>query len=51
MAIERVTGRSLATLDWTAYDEPTSSTIVRGLLHEDPLASFKEDEITEGSAG
>lgn len=44
-AIERVTGRSLATLDWTAYDEPTSSAIVRGLLEGDPLAEEKEAAI------
>ena len=31
-AIETVTGRSLATLDWSTYDEPTSTAIVRDLL-------------------
>jgi len=45
MAIERVTGRSLATLDWTAYEEPTSSAIVRELLANDPLALEKEEAI------
>jgi hypothetical protein len=30
-AIERVTGKSLATLDWTTYEEPTSSAIVLDL--------------------
>jgi phosphoglycolate phosphatase-like HAD superfamily hydrolase len=44
-AIERVTGRSLSTLDWTAYDEPTSSAIVRDLLVGDSAAERKEEEI------
>lgn len=44
-AIERVTGRSLATLDWTTYEEPTSSAIVRELLAGDPAAIAKEEEI------
>lgn len=44
-AIERVTGRSLSTLDWTMYDEPTSSAIVRDLLAGDLAAAAKEDGI------
>ncbi len=44
-AIKRVTGQSLSTLDWTAYEEPTSSAIVRGLLAGDPAALTKEEEI------
>ena len=44
-AIERVTGRSLATLDWTTYEEPTSSAIVRDLLGDDPAAFAKEEAI------
>lgn len=44
-AIERVTGRSLSTLDWSAYDEPTSSAIVRDLLAGDSAAERKEEEI------
>src|SRR6185503_21115975 len=44
-AIERVTGRPLSTLDWTAYDEPTSSAIVRDLLVGDSAAERKEEEI------
>jgi len=44
-AIERVTGHSLSTLDWTMYDEPTSSGIVRDLLAGDPSATMKEDAI------
>ncbi|MDO8539123.1 MAG: haloacid dehalogenase-like hydrolase [Opitutaceae bacterium] len=44
-AIERVTGRSLSTLDWTTYEEPTSSAIVRDLLAGDPAALTKEEEI------
>ena len=44
-AIEQVTGRSLSTLDWTAYDEPTSSAIVRDLLVGDSAAERKEEEI------
>ena len=44
-AIERVTGRSLSTLDWTKYAEPTSSAIVRDFLAGDPLAAAKEDAI------
>jgi|CXWL01.1.fsa_nt_gi phosphoglycolate phosphatase-like HAD superfamily hydrolase len=44
-AIEHVTGRSLSTLDWTTYEEPTSSAIVRDLLADDPAALEKEEEI------
>lgn len=44
-AIERVTGKSLSTLDWTTYAEPTSSAIVRDLLAGDPAATAKADEI------
>ncbi len=44
-AIERVTGRSLSTVDWTTYEEPTSSAIVRDLLTGDPAALTKEEEI------
>jgi beta-phosphoglucomutase-like phosphatase (HAD superfamily) len=44
-AIEHVIGRSLSTLDWTAYDEPTSSAIVRDLLAGDVAAERKETEI------
>lgn len=44
-AIERVTGLSLDTLDWSAYDEPTSSAIVRHLLDSDPKAIEKEEKI------
>jgi phosphoglycolate phosphatase-like HAD superfamily hydrolase len=45
LAIERVLGRGLSTLDWTRYDEPTSSAIVRELLAGDPEADDKEDRI------
>jgi phosphoglycolate phosphatase-like HAD superfamily hydrolase len=44
-AIQRVLGRSLSTLDWTAYDEPTSSAIVRELLAGDSEANTKERAI------
>jgi len=44
-AIEHVTGRSLSTLDWTYYDEPTSSAIVRKLLGDDPGAVAQEERI------
>src|SRR4030095_14868364 len=44
-AIEHVTGKSLATLDWTAYEEPTSSAIVRDLLAGDPEAESSLEEI------
>jgi beta-phosphoglucomutase-like phosphatase (HAD superfamily) len=44
-AIERVTGRSLSTLDWTTYKEPTSTAIIRDLLDDDPSAPAKEEEI------
>ena len=44
-AIERVTGLSLATLDWTTYEEPTSSAIVRNLLKGDQAAPEKEEDI------
>src|SRR5262252_927379 len=45
LAIERVTGKSLATLDWTAYNEPTSTAIVRDLLADDKFAIEKEEQI------
>ena len=45
LAIERVTGLSLSTLDWTVYDEPTSSGIVRQLLAGDAAAKEKEEQI------
>jgi len=44
-AIESVTGRSLSTLDWTTYDEPTSTAIVQDLLASDPVAKEKEEDI------
>jgi phosphoglycolate phosphatase-like HAD superfamily hydrolase len=44
-AIESVIGRTLSTLDWTKYDEPTSSAIVRDLLAGDLDAERKEGEI------
>jgi hypothetical protein len=44
-AIERVTGRSLSTLDWSEYSEPTSSAIVRDLLSGDAALERKEEEI------
>ena len=40
-AIERVIGKSLATLDWSTYEEPTSSAIVLDLLTGDPSAIAK----------
>src|SRR5215468_7695976 len=45
LAIERVTGLSLSTLDWTIYEEPTSSAIVRQLLVGDSAAREKEELI------
>ncbi len=44
-AIERVTGKSLATLDWTTYAEPTSTAIIDGLLAGEPAAATKAKEI------
>ncbi len=44
-AIEHVTGKTLSTLDWTRYKEPTSSAIVRDLLAGDPDAPAKENAI------
>ncbi|MEP4079638.1 HAD family hydrolase [Haloferula sp.] len=41
-AISRVTGVRLETLDWTVYDEPTSSGIVREVLKGDPDLIEKE---------
>ena len=35
-AIKEVCGVSLETLDWTQYDEPTSSGVVRSILGDDP---------------
>jgi phosphoglycolate phosphatase-like HAD superfamily hydrolase len=45
LAIECVTGLSLSTLDWTVYEEPTSSAIVRQLLAGDAAAKEKEEQI------
>ncbi|HWB07276.1 MAG TPA: HAD family hydrolase [Verrucomicrobiales bacterium] len=44
-AVERVTGRSLPTHDWTSYEEPTSTAIIRALLEGDPEAQEKEMQI------
>ena len=44
-AILEVTGISLETLDWTQYQEPTSSGIVRDLLADDPNRKEKENRI------
>jgi beta-phosphoglucomutase-like phosphatase (HAD superfamily) len=44
-AIERVTGVTLSTLDWSSYAEPTSTAIIRDLLAGDPAASAREEEI------
>lgn len=45
LAIERVTGRSLASIDWSTFAEPTSSAIVRELLAGDVDVSSKEELI------
>jgi len=47
LAIERVTGLSLATVNWSSYDEPTSSAIVRSLLAGDSKSTEKEVQIKE----
>lgn len=44
-AIENVIGTALSTLDWTTYEEPTGSAIVRDLLAGDPAAPEKEEAI------
>ena len=44
-AIEQVTGKTLATVDWTKYREPTGSAVVRELLADDPAACEKEGQI------
>jgi phosphoglycolate phosphatase-like HAD superfamily hydrolase len=44
-AIGHIIGKSLSTLDWSAYPEPTSTAIVRDLLAGDPEAERKEEEI------
>lgn len=44
-AIQHVIGVSLASLDWTTYDEPTSAAIVRNLLNEDPTPAATEEKI------
>jgi len=44
-SIRRVLGRSLPTLDWTQYPEPTSRAIVQALLAGDPKAEEKEAQI------
>ena len=45
LAIQGVTGLCLSTTDWSAYDEPTSSAIVRSLLAGDADALQKEEQI------
>ncbi len=44
-AIEAITGVTLSAMDWSGYDEPTSSGIVRSLLAGDPAAQQKEAAI------
>lgn len=46
-AIKQVLGHALSTLDWTTYEEPTSSAIIRSLLKEDPEAAMKEQRIEQ----
>jgi phosphoglycolate phosphatase-like HAD superfamily hydrolase len=46
-AIQRVTGKSLTTLDWTTYEEPTSSAIVLDLLAGDLTAAAKASAIRD----
>jgi beta-phosphoglucomutase-like phosphatase (HAD superfamily) len=45
LAIERVTGLSLSTIDWSCFDEPTSSAIVRQLLAGDVSWQHKEEQV------
>jgi beta-phosphoglucomutase-like phosphatase (HAD superfamily) len=45
LAIERVTGRPLASTDWTRYSDPTSTSMVRELLIGDIEANEKEERI------
>jgi len=45
LAIERVTGLSLSTLDWSVYDEPTSAGIVHQMLAGDATLKEKEEQI------
>jgi beta-phosphoglucomutase-like phosphatase (HAD superfamily) len=45
MAIERVTGLSLSSIDWNTFHEPTSSAILRHLLCADAQWRDKEERI------
>jgi beta-phosphoglucomutase-like phosphatase (HAD superfamily) len=45
LAIERVTGKRLASIDWAAFSDPTSTAIVRELLADDRNALEKESQI------
>lgn len=45
LAIERVIGRPLASLDWTTFAEPTSTAMVREILLGDAEAEEKEERI------
>jgi beta-phosphoglucomutase-like phosphatase (HAD superfamily) len=47
IAIERVTGMSLASVDWSTFHEPTSSAIVRHLLAADIDWEDKEKRIEQ----
>src|SRR5262245_3385666 len=47
LAIERVTGRPLPTIDWSAYTEPTCTAIIREILSGDARAEEKEESIRE----
>jgi phosphoglycolate phosphatase-like HAD superfamily hydrolase len=47
LAIERVTGRSLSSVDWSTYDEPTSAAIVRQLLAGDAASAQQEQRIKD----
>jgi len=46
-AFDEVCGLSLETLDWSQYEEPTSSGIVRTLLAGDPDLARKEIELRD----
>lgn len=46
-AFDEICGISLETLDWTQYDEPTSSGVVRDILADDPDLEIKERNLRD----
>lgn len=50
-ALEEVCGFSIDTIEWSSFEEPTSSGIVRAILGDDPNRIAKECEVRDRFVG